>query len=188
MSFRLRGVRGLCVAVCGLLLTVGGHASAASSPPRLSGIYAVQFHKICQPNLQAQAQPDPSDNDNNFFVFNSLGSLRDKIGVLTFNPTTHAISGSLITVRGAVASQDLTQIAGPVAATPFSESSTSISGSFSTTDTTLAVDVGDGKGPTTFDAVYGAFAGSIAHVVFFVAVSTDGQGDSCSESGELQFK
>jgi hypothetical protein len=36
--------------------------------------------------------------------------------------------------------------------------------------------------------VYGAFSGSTAAAVFFVAISTDSQGDSCAESGELQLK
>jgi hypothetical protein len=176
----------LGVAVCALLLGTGGRASAAS-PPRLSGTYAVQFHEFCQPNLLAQvlelgSAPPPLA----FSSFKSIGLISDKIGVLTFNAKQLTISGSMIKVTGAVVSQDLTAVGGPVDATPFTETTKTVSGPFSTTDTTFTVDTGGG--PKTYDAVYGAFSGSTADVVFFVAISTDSQGDSCAESGELQLK
>ncbi len=187
MSFRMRCVLRLSVAVCALLLVAVGRASAASqpTPPKLSGTYAIQIHKFCQPNLLAQqfaSGPPPSD----FSSFNSIGSISDKIGVLTFNAKQLTISGSLIKVGGAVVSQDLTAIGGPVDVTPFTETTKTTSGTFSTTDTTFTVDTG--SGPTTYNAVYGAFSGSTADVVFFEALSTDSQGDSCTESGELQLK
>jgi hypothetical protein len=186
MSFRFRSLLALSVGVCLLQLVAGTRAGAASSPPKLSGIYAVQFHKFCQPQLLAQSFSDPTDDDNRAFVLGSIGSIRDKIGVLNFNAKQLTIGGSLITVRGAAASEDLTAIGGQVTSTPFTESAGTISGTYSTTDTSITIDIGDG--PTNFDAVFGAFSGSTAHVVFFEAVSTDGQGDSCTESGELQFK
>jgi hypothetical protein len=185
MSFRMRSVLRLSVAVCGLLLVAGGRADAAALP-KLSGAYAIQIHKYCQPSLLAQVQSDPGDNDNDFFVFNSLGSMKEKIGVLNFNAKSLTITGSMISVAGGVTSQDLTAISGPVDVTPFTETTKAISGTFSTADTTFTIDTGDG--PLTFDAVYGAFSKTTAHVVFFENVSTDGQGDSCTESGELQFQ
>ncbi len=187
MSFRMRSVLRSSVAVCALLLVAGGRASAASqpAPPKLSAPYAIQFHKFCQPNLLAQvlaAGPPPTD----LSVFSSLGSIRDLIGVLAFNPKQLTISGSMIKVGGAAVSQDLTAVGGPVDATPFTETTKTISGTFSTTDTTFTIDTGDG--PATYNAVYGAFSGSTADVVFFEAISTDSQGDSCTDSGELQLK
>ena len=187
MSFRKRSVLGLSVAMCALLLVAGARANAASQPaqPKLSGIYAIQVHKFCQPNLLAQvlaAGPPPTD----LSVFSSLGSIRDLIGVMTFNAKQLTMSGSLIKVGGAVVSQDLTAVGGAVEATPFTETTETASGPYSTTNTTFTMNTGDG--PTTFDAVYGSFSGTTAHVVFFVAISTNGQGDSCTESGELQFK
>ena len=189
MSFRMRSVLRLSVAVCALLLVAAGRASAASQPtqPKLSGTYAIQVHKFCQPNLLAQvlelgSAPPPLA----FSSFNSIGSISDKIGVLTFNAKQLTISGSLIKVSGAVVSQDLTAVGGPVDVTPFTETTKTTSGPFSTTDTTFTVDTGGG--PTTYNAVYGAFSGSTADVVFFEAISTDSQGDSCTESGELQLK
>jgi len=176
----------LGVAFCGLLLVAGGRADAASLP-KLSGTYAVQIHKLCQPNLLAQVlELDSLPPPLAFSSFNSLGSISDKIGVLTFNAKSLTISGSLIKVGGAVVSQDLTAVGAPVDVTPFTETTKAISGTFSTTNTAFTIDTGDG--PTTFDAVYGAFSNTTAHVVFFETVSTDSQGDSCSESGELQFQ
>jgi len=106
--------------------------------------------------------------------------------VLTFNAKTLTVSGSLIKVGGAVVSEDLTAVGGPVNSTPFTESTKAISGTFSTTNTAFTLDTGDGA--TTYNAVYGAFSGTTAHVVFFEAISTDSEGESCSESGELQFQ
>jgi len=185
MKCRFWSVLGLSVGVCGLMMLAGSRANAAA-PPKLAGIYAVQFHRFCQPNLFAQTQTDTTDGDLNFFTFNSIGSIRDKIGVLNFNAKQHTVSGNLISVNGGVVSQDLTAISGPVQATPFTESTSQLSGPYSTTDTTFTVDPGDGA--TTFDAVYGAFVNNVAHVVFFVNVYTDTQGDSCEISGQLQFK
>jgi hypothetical protein len=183
----MRSVLRLSVAVCALLLVAGGRASEAAAPaqPKLSGTYAVQFHEFCQPNLLAQqfdSGPPPID----FSSFSSVGLIKDQIGVLTFNAKQLTISGSMIKVTGAVVSQDLTAIGGPVDVTPFTETTKTTSGTFSTTDTTFTID--KGSGPTTYNAVYGAFSGSTAAAVFFVAISTDSQGDSCAESGELQLK
>ena len=189
MSFRMRSVLGWSVAVCALLLVAGGRASEASAPaqPKLSGTYAVQFHEYCQPNLLAQvlelgSEPPPLA----FSSFSSVGLIKDKIGVLTFNAKQLTISGSMIKITGAAVSQDLTAVGGPVDVTPFTETTNTTSGTFSTTDTTFTID--KGSGPTTYNAVYGAFSGSTAAAVFFVAISTDSQGDSCAESGELQLK
>lgn len=184
MSFRLRTVLGLSVAVCASLLVAGSPAGAASVP-KLSGIYAFQDRKFCQPNLLAQvlySGPPPID----FSSFNSSGETSDKIGVLTFNAKALTVSGSEIKVGGAVLSEDLTAIGGSIQATPFTEATKTITGTFSTTDTTFTIDIGDGA--TTYDAVYGAFSNSTAAVVFFVAVTTDSEGESCAESGELQLK
>ena len=183
MSFRVRSVLGLSVAACALLLVAGGHASAASVP-KLSGIYAVQAQKFCQPNLVAQVFS--SGPTIPFSSFYSNGEISNKIGVLTFNAKTLTVSGSLIKVGGAVVSEDLTAVGGPVNSTPFTESTKAISGTFSTTNTAFMLDTGDGA--TTYNAVYGAFSGTTAHVVFFEAISTDSEGESCSESGELQFQ
>jgi hypothetical protein len=189
MNFRMRSVLRLSVAVCALLLVAGGRASEASAPaqPKLSGTYAVQIHEFCQPNLLAQvlelgSEPPPLA----FSSFSSVGLIKDQIGVLTFNAKQLTISGSMIKVTGAVVSQDLTAVGGPVDVTPFTETTNTTSGTFSTTDTTFTID--KGSGPTTYNAVYGAFSGSTAAAVFFVAISTDSQGDSCAESGELQLK
>jgi hypothetical protein len=55
MSFRMRSVLRLSVAVCGLLLVAGGRADAAALP-KLSGAYAIQIHKYCQSSLLAQVK------------------------------------------------------------------------------------------------------------------------------------
>ncbi len=188
MRRRFKSVACLTVAGSVLMLLAGSRANAAGIPaqPKLAGIYAVQFNRYCQPNLYAQTQSDMTDGDSNFFTFNSLGSIRDKIGVATFNPKTHTMTASMISIGGGVVSQDLTAISGPNDVTPFTESPGSISGPYSTTANTFTVDPGNGA--TTFDAVYGAFVRGVAHVVFFVTVYNDNQGDSCAIQGQLQFK
>jgi hypothetical protein len=188
MRGRFMSVVRLGVAGCALMLLAGSRTNAAGIPaqPKLAGVYALQFNRYCQPNLFAQANTDMTDGDNNFFTFDSIGSIRDKIGVATFNPKTQTMTASVISIGGAVVSQNLNAISGPNDVTPFAESSGTISGPYSTTDNTFTVDPGDGA--TTFDAVYGAFVRGVAHVVFFVSVYNDNQGDSCAIQGQLQFK
>jgi hypothetical protein len=186
MSFRFRSVLALSVAVCALLLVAGGPASAASSPPKLSGTYALQIHRYCQPLFSGQMTGDLTDNDVSYTGFNDPGSTKDQIGIATFNASKGTVTGSMIKVGGTVVTQDLAALGAGTAGQQFTESAQSISGTFSTTDASFTVDTGDGS--TTFDAVYGAFSGSTAHVVFFVNVSTGGNGISCEESGQLQFK
>jgi hypothetical protein len=87
---------------------------------------------------------------------------------------------------GGILSKNTLAFRGEVDSVPFAESTGTISGPYSTTDTIFTVDPGDGA--TTFEAVFGAFVRGVAHVVFFVTGYNDTQGDSCAIQGRLQFK
>jgi hypothetical protein len=185
LSVGRRTIALLSAGISALLLIAGAPANAQTTP-KLSGAYTLKIRKYCQPLFSGQQANDPQDGDAQSTEFFFPGSIKDQIGVVNFNPTTHTVSGSMIKIAGAVTFQDLTALGISTTNQPFTTSSKSIAGTFSTTATSFTVDTGDGA--NTFQAVYGAFSGSVAHAVLFANTSTDGNGDSCVESGELQFK
>jgi hypothetical protein len=173
----------LIAGIGALLLTAG--PSQAQVTPKLSGAYSLKVRRYCQPFFTSQQVPDPMDGDSVTY-FSFPGSMKDQIGVVTFNPTAQTFSGSMIQLRGAVIFQDLSALGITTTNETFTTSTKSLSGSFSTTPTSFTISSTDGT--TVFQAVYGAFSGSVAHVVIIATTTTDGNGDSCVESGELQFK
>lgn len=178
-------IRLLSLGVTALLFLAGGAANA-QTPPTLSGAYSLKIRRYCQPFFSGQAGPDATDGDNQITDFFFPGSIKDQIGVVTFNAKTQTISGSMIQIAGAVTYQDLTSLGISSTNQTFTTSTKAISGSYSTTTSSFSINTPDGV--QTFQAVFGAFSGKVAHVVIFANTDTDGNGDSCVESGELQFK
>jgi hypothetical protein len=178
-------VAGLGFAVC-LTLAIGSSRAAAQSAPLLSGTYTLKIHRICQPFFSGQMTGDLTDNDVAYTGFNFPGSLKDQIGVVTFNAKTESLSGSMIQIAGSVASQDLTALSAGTNGTAFGISTKTLSGTYSTTSSTFTVTSADGT--TSFQAVFGVIANKIAHVALFATAYADGGGNSCEESGELQYK
>lgn len=181
---------GLAVAV-GILFLGAPRAMARKSSlstPRLSGTYAFRLEKICQPDFYGTEVQDSTDNDYFDFQFEFPGSFQKEIGVVTFSPKTAAINGSALKVKGDLLTQDLSNLPynGGVTNNTFTQISDTISGTYSTTSSTFTI-TDSSNNTTTFQAVYGAYANTTAHVVFFQSVFTS-NGFSCEQSGELQFK
>ncbi len=177
-------VAGLGFAVC-LMLAMGSAHAAAQSAPLLSGTYTLKIHRICQPFFSGQMTRDQVDNDVAYTGFDFPGSLKDQIGVVTFNAKNQTLSGSMIQIGGSVVYEDLSALGAGTNGTPFAISTKTLSGTYSTTSSTFTITSADGT--TNFQAVFGVITNKIAHVVLFATTSLD-NGNSCEESGELQYK
>jgi hypothetical protein len=173
-------------AAVSLMLMMGPGRAAAQSAPLLSGTYTLKFHRICQPFFSGQMSGGGPDNDVAYTGFDFPGSLKDQIGVVTFNAKTKSLSGSMIQIAGSVASQDLTALGAGTNGTAFGISTKPLTGTYSTTPSTFTVSSADGT--ISFQAVFGVITNRVAHVALFATAFADGGGNSCEESGELQYK
>jgi hypothetical protein len=185
----MRTFRGFAAGIglaVGLTMLMGPGRAAAQSTPLLSGTYTLKLHRLCQPFFSGQMNGDGVDNDVAYTGFNFPGSLKDQIGVVTFNAKTKTLSGSMIQIGGSVASQDLTALGAGTNGTAFGVSAKTLSGTYSTTSSTVTVTSADGT--TEYQAVFGVITNGIAHVALFATAFADGGGNSCEESGELQYK
>lgn len=186
MNLHKRAATLLAAAAIAIPLLTSAPVTVAQTTPKLSGAYALKIRRYCQPFFSGQAIDDPTDGDAQYTGFFFPGSIKEQIGVVTFNPTALTFSGSMIKISGAVAFQDLTALGISSTNETFTTTTQTLSGTFSTTPTTFTVNSADGT--VVFQAVYGAFSGTVAHVVLFATPQTDSGGNSCVESGELQFK
>jgi hypothetical protein len=178
-------VAGLGFAVC-LTLAMGSARAAAQSAPLLSGTYTLKIHRFCQPFFTGQMSGGPTDSDITDIGFVFPGSIKDQIGVVTFNAKNESLSGSMIQIGGSVLYEDLTALGAGTNGTAFGTSFKSLAGTYSTTSSTFTVTSADGT--TSFQAVFGVITNKIAHVVLFATAVPEGGGNSCEESGELQYK
>jgi hypothetical protein len=181
-------VAGLSVAIC-LVFLGGARTAAAQSTPRLSGTYALRIERLCQPDFLGGLGTDPVDNDAAYFYFFNGGTFQNQIGVVNFNAKNLSMNGSTLKVKGDLLAQDLSGANISTTPTnPFTESSKAFSGTYSTTATTFTTNDTVSNDTKTYQAVYGAFAHSVAHIAFFETVFQDIDGNWCEQSGELQFK
>lgn len=181
---------GLAVAAGMLFLGAPRAFARKSTPstPRLAGTYAFRLEKICQPDFFGGSNQDTIDYDALYFYFDSPGSFQNQIGVVTFNPKTLSVSGSTLKVKGDLVTQNIggAGFTG-FSSNPFTQTSEAMSGTYSTTATTFTINDSTSNKSTLFQAVYGAYANTTAHVVFFQTIFQS-NGSWCEDSGELQFK
>ena len=89
----VRGTTAVVFLTLSLVLLLGRGSAIAQSAPSLSGTYTLKFHRYCQPFFSGATSNDPVDGDASYSGFNFAGSIKDQIGVATFNAKNKSLSG-----------------------------------------------------------------------------------------------
>jgi len=165
----MAGAGTVLVAAIGQLGLLGTPASAAppSATPALSGSYAFAMTVICQTSIFTST--DPITHAVNSLVVSNSGNLTQRVGVATFNSSTHQFTFSGTNLNGPQVQQN-------VAGFGLSQAPETVTIPYSNTTTTLTL--GDSL---PYSATYADVTGGIAH--YFVFAGRDAANSGCTHSG-----